>query len=112
MGKKPGAISQFPNFPISYPEAIIATGYLACGQEDFAMAKLPTTRADELDDLVSTTGSVFLGLTVACARCHDHKYDPIPQKDYYRLQALFAPTERREVDIPSAEERRAADARN
>lgn len=43
-----------------------------------------------LDDLTDTTGSVFLGLTVACARCHDHKYDPISQKDYYRLQAIFA----------------------
>ncbi len=93
-------------------EALIATGYLACGVEDFAMVKLPQTRADELDDLVSTTGSAFLGLTVGCARCHDHKYDPVTQKDYYRLQALFAPTERKEVDIPTPEERRAADERN
>jgi hypothetical protein len=43
-----------------------------------------------LDDMTDTTASVFLGLTVACARCHDHKYDPISQRDYYRLQALFA----------------------
>jgi hypothetical protein len=93
-------------------EAIIATGYLACGQEDFAMVKLPMTRADELDDLVSTTGSVFLGLTVGCARCHDHKYDPVTQTDYYRLQALFAPAERREIEIPTPEERRAYEERN
>src|SRR5205085_728880 len=51
-------------------------------------------------------------LTVGCGRCHDHKYDPIKQTDYYRLAALFAPTERREVEIPTPEERRAADARN
>jgi len=43
-----------------------------------------------LDDMTDTTASVFLGLTVGCARCHDHKYDPISQKDYYRFQALFA----------------------
>ncbi|MDR3637401.1 MAG: DUF1549 and DUF1553 domain-containing protein [Isosphaeraceae bacterium] len=43
-----------------------------------------------LDDMTDTTGAVFLGLTIGCARCHDHKYDPISQKDYYRLQALFA----------------------
>jgi uncharacterized protein DUF1549/uncharacterized protein DUF1553/cytochrome c len=93
-------------------EAIIATGYLACGPEDFAMKKLPMTRADELDDLVSTTGSTVLGLTVGCARCHDHKYDPVKQSDYYRLQALFAPAERREIEIPTADERREVEARN
>ncbi len=42
-----------------------------------------------LDDVTDTTASVFMGLTVACARCHDHKYDPISQRDYYRLQAVF-----------------------
>ncbi len=42
-------------------------------------------------DMVDTTSSVFLGLTVGCARCHDHKFDPIPQKDYYRMQAIFQP---------------------
>src|SRR5262249_23937411 len=43
-----------------------------------------------LDDMTDTTASVFLGLTLACARCHDHKFDPISQRDYYRFQALFA----------------------
>jgi hypothetical protein len=93
------------------PEALVATGYLACGIEDFAMAKLPTTRADELDDLVSTTGQAMLGLTLGCARCHDHKYDPVSHVDYYRLQALFAPTERREVPIPTPAERAAYEER-
>ncbi|MDB5353012.1 MAG: Protein of unknown function (DUF1553)/Protein of unknown function [Planctomycetota bacterium] len=45
-----------------------------------------------LDDMTDTSSSVFLGLTVGCARCHDHKYDPISQKDYYRIEALFAAT--------------------
>ncbi|MGC4046440.1 MAG: PSD1 and planctomycete cytochrome C domain-containing protein [Armatimonas sp.] len=83
----------------SDPNALIATGYLACGPQDI-VENNARTRANELDDLVSTTGSVILGLTVGCARCHDHKYDPIAMTDYYRLSAVFAPTERREVDGP------------
>ena len=51
------------------------------------------TRQVLLDEMTATVGSVFLGLTVKCAQCHNHKYDPISQKDYYRLQAFFAPIE-------------------
>src|SRR5262249_2044058 len=47
-------------------------------------------RYERLTDAVDTTGAAFLGLTFACARCHDHKFDPIPQRDYFRLQAIFA----------------------
>ena len=47
-------------------------------------------RQNALDDITETTGLVFLGLTIGCARCHDHKFDPIPQTDYYGLQAFFA----------------------
>ena len=94
-------------------ETIIATGYLAAGQKDLVgMAMEERRRADELDDLVSTTGSAVLGLTVGCARCHDHKYDPISTNDYYRMLALFAPTVRREIEIPTANERARADAHN
>ena len=49
------------------------------------------SRRDYLNDVVSVTGSVFLGVTIGCARCHDHKYDPIPTSDYYRMEAFFAP---------------------
>ena len=49
------------------------------------------SRRDFLNDVVSVTGSVFLGVTLECARCHDHKYDPIPTNDYYRMEAFFAP---------------------
>ncbi|MBB6053221.1 PSD1 and planctomycete cytochrome C domain-containing protein [Armatimonas rosea] len=83
----------------SDPSALIATGYLACGPQDIVENNV-RTRANELDDLVATTGSVVLGLTIGCARCHDHKYDPVKMTDYYRLAAIFAPTERREVDVP------------
>jgi len=89
-------------------EALVATGYLAVGPQDIVMQN-PKNRSDELDDLVSTTGAAFLGLTTACARCHDHKYDPIKQTDYYRLQAVFAATERRDVDIPTPAERKTYD---
>jgi cytochrome c553 len=69
-------------------EALIATGFCRNGPT-VDNADNEETRMDELDDMVTTTSSVFLGLTVGCARCHDHKYDPIPQKDYYRMQAVF-----------------------
>jgi hypothetical protein len=71
-----------------------ATGFLVAGAAD--RVKSPDVvltlqqRADELHDMVSTTGSTFLGLTVGCARCHDHKFDPISQSDYYALVADFA----------------------
>ena len=94
------------------PDAWIATGYLAAGQQDLVgMNMAEQRRADELDDLVATTGQVFLGLTMGCARCHDHKYDPIKQTDYYRLAAVFAPTTRNEIDLPGEETRR-IDAQN
>ncbi len=69
-------------------EAMIATGYLRLGPEGGG------NRLDALDDLVTTTSLTYMGVTVGCARCHNHKFDPIPQKDYYRMQAVFWPTER------------------
>src|SRR5687767_1667556 len=51
-------------------------------------------RYNELDDILSTTGSAFLGLTIGCARCHDHKFDPISAREYYRMLAAFATTRR------------------
>jgi hypothetical protein len=54
--------------------------------------KLMERRHEILNDITDTVGATFLGLTFACARCHDHKFDPILQKDYYRLQAFFANT--------------------
>ncbi len=92
------------------PEAHIATGYLRMVLDN--NIKDERTRMDELDDNVSTTTLTFLGMTVGCARCHNHKFDPIPQKDYYRMQAVFFST--KEVDYPlvSAEEVAAHKAAN
>jgi hypothetical protein len=83
-------------------EAKIATGYIYLGPE--ANVKSEQTRMDELDDILSTTSTTMLGMTVGCARCHNHKFDPIPQKDYYRMQAVFFPTSRRDLPIVSADE--------
>ncbi|MBI3667407.1 MAG: PSD1 domain-containing protein, partial [Acidobacteria bacterium] len=80
-----------PPAKLEHLEARVGTALYSLGpqiQESFLDgAKL---RNDWLTDAVDTTGSAFLGLTFGCARCHDHKFDPIPQRDYYRLQAVFA----------------------
>ena len=96
-------------------DALIATGYLRLGLWDDEPADSEQARYDELDDVVATTGQAFLGLTVNCARCHDHKIDPIPQHDYYKILAFFqnindykngGPTDERA--IPMDESRRAS----
>ncbi|MBK5294782.1 MAG: DUF1549 domain-containing protein, partial [Acidobacteriia bacterium] len=76
--------------------SVAATGFLACGPWDSVTKMINkdelmrrTIRQDELDDMVTTTFATFQGLTVNCARCHDHKFDPIPTRDYYRLTAVF-----------------------
>src|SRR5262245_39027310 len=71
-------------------EMMIATGFLRLGPEGGGGGE--RGRQDALDDLITTTSLTFMGLTVGCARCHDHKFDPIPQKDFYRIQAIFAPS--------------------
>ncbi len=71
-----------------------ATGFIVGGAWDRVKSPDPgltaQQRADELHDMVSTTGSAFMGLTVGCARCHNHKFDPISQVDYYSMKAVFA----------------------
>jgi hypothetical protein len=71
------------------PETLIATGYYRLGLWDDEPADPELAYYEQLDDIVATTGQTFLGLTVNCGRCHDHKIDPFPQKDYYRLLAFF-----------------------
>lgn len=71
------------------PDSIIATGYYRLGRWDDEPADPALAFYDEMDDIVGTTSQAFLGLTVNCARCHDHKIDPIPQRDYYSMVAFF-----------------------
>jgi mono/diheme cytochrome c family protein len=73
-------------------DARSGTGYFRVGPNRDMLFKVDDiNRVEKLTDYVDTTSGVFLGLTVGCARCHDHKFDPIPQRDYYRMQAIFAP---------------------
>lgn len=75
-------------------EYLIATGFLRMGPwEHTGMAIAAETRQLFLDDVTNIVGETFLSLPLGCAKCHDHKYDPIPTKDYYRIQAVFAPTQ-------------------
>lgn len=93
------------------PDAIAATGFIVAGNS--TMLNVPMeeeklrNRANELDDMVSTAGQAFLGLTLACARCHDHKYDPLPTRDYYRLTRIFNGGDRKDVPLASPEEAQA-----
>ena len=74
------------------PEARTGTGFYRVGVNRDMLFKVEDVNLVEKHiDMVDTTGAVFLGLTVGCARCHDHKFDPIPQRDYYRMQAIFQP---------------------
>ncbi|HTI50290.1 MAG TPA: DUF1549 domain-containing protein, partial [Planctomycetaceae bacterium] len=88
------------------PRAVIATGFLVAGpwdevgQTQQSAAMKAVVRQDELEDLIAVTGQTFLGLTVNCARCHDHKFDPITQTEYYRLAAVFAGVRQGERDSP------------
>ena len=86
------------------PLALAATGFLGAGAfpTQFTEAEFESARYNELDDMTSTTGSAFLGLSVGCARCHDHKYDPDPVRDYYRIASTFTTTIRSEIDVPDA----------
>ena len=70
-------------------DCVIATGFYRLGIWDDEPADREQARYDELDDIVATTSQVFLGMTMNCARCHDHKIDPIPQKDYYSMLSFF-----------------------
>ena len=70
----------------------MATGFHRHYPDESNARVLQQRRQEILDDITDATGAVFLGLTFGCARCHDHKFDPILQADYYRLQAFFANT--------------------
>ncbi len=100
-------------------DGLIATGFLVAGPWDEIqnVAKSPTEKKraheEQLEELIAAVSQTFLGLTVNCARCHDHKFDPIPQADYYRLKAVFdgvdhgnrplmTPDEQKEHDVALA----------
>ena len=75
--------------PDATAESVVATGFQRLGVFNDEPDDKVAAEFDALDDVLSTTGAAFLGLTIGCARCHDHKFDPIPQADYYSLLAFF-----------------------
>ena len=93
----------------SNPEMLVATGFLRMGPFDNAMVKAPQARQIYLDDVVNSVGQTFLATTMRCLKCHDHKFDPLPTRDYYRMYAAFATTQMAERPAPFLEgENRAA----
>jgi Protein of unknown function (DUF1553)/Protein of unknown function (DUF1549) len=93
------------------PQALIATGFALLGPDMVDSSDQEQRRHNTLNDATDTTAMVFLGLTMTCARCHDHKLEPLSQRDYYQLQAFFASSAfERSRPIPTLEQRRAFDA--
>jgi hypothetical protein len=94
------------------PDHTVATGFLAAGPWDF-VGQVETksdvlrrqARADDLDDMVTQVMTAACGVTINCARCHDHKLDPVPQRDYYSLVAVFAGVKRADIATSRSEER-------
>ena len=86
------------------PEALAATGFLGAGvyPTQITLSEAERIRFDATDDMVATMGSAMLATTIGCARCHDHKYDPIPTKDYYELLSAFTQTVRTEIDLETS----------
>ncbi|MCC6585984.1 MAG: DUF1549 domain-containing protein [Bryobacterales bacterium] len=79
--------------PDASNETVIATGFLAVGPKPLAQQDRKKMIYDVVDEQIDTTSKAFLGLTVSCARCHDHKFDPILTRDYYGMASIFASTQ-------------------
>jgi hypothetical protein len=93
-------------------EALIATGYLRAGSEHLVGGNVDPeeSRQEVLTEIATNVGQAFLGMTVNCARCHNHKFDPILQADFYSLQAVFAGAKGKDVEIATPAEKTAYEA--
>jgi hypothetical protein len=93
-------------------EALIATGYLRAGSEHIVSGNIDPdeSRQEVLTEIATNVGQTLLGMTINCARCHNHKFDPILQADFYSLQAVFAGAKGKEVEIATPEEKTAWEA--
>lgn len=107
--------------PDTSDETLIAMGFHALGtwQDEVDPLEAAQYRADELDDMLRTTAQSFLGLTIGCARCHNHKFDPLTMVDYYSLAAILAPLNRpnqgrtdRDVPLGTEKQKAAENARD
>ncbi len=93
-------------------QAFIATGFSRCYPDMVDLNDQGLRRQNALNDITETTGLVFLGLTIGCARCHDHKFDPIRQREFYELQAFFAPARFRDDYVLASTSERGATRSN
>lgn len=97
------------------PNTAIGSAFLVAGPHDTVgnqnEAARRQQRADDLDDMINASASAFLGLTVSCARCHDHKFDPIQQRDYYRMAAIFNGVQHGDRDFATPAEKAAHQAK-
>ncbi len=94
------------------PQGHIPTGFLRLAPWDRSNLVADEVRQNYLNEVTDSTGSIFLGLTIGCAQCHDHKYDPIPTRDFYRFQAFFSAIQvERNVEVPYRNASFAAKAR-
>lgn len=103
LGEEEGRLHQVRlngGYTAEESEWLVATGFLRMGPWDNAMVKAPEARQIYLDDVVNSVGQTFLATNMRCAKCHDHKFDPIPTRDYYRLYAAFAGTQMAERKVP------------
>ncbi|MDG2219861.1 MAG: PSD1 and planctomycete cytochrome C domain-containing protein [Rubripirellula sp.] len=83
------------------PESLVATGFLRMGPwEQTGMSVFRVTRQQWLDDVTDSVGQVFMGHALQCAKCHDHKFDPVPTRDYYSMMAIFSTTQFSEPATP------------
>lgn len=89
----------------------VPLGFLRVAPWDRSNLVADEVRANYLSEVTTATSSIFLGLSVGCARCHDHKYDPIPQRDFYRMQAFFNAVQAENVDVPYRDPEFAAKAK-
>ena len=85
-------------------EQLVASSFLRMGPWDPAMVKKPQARQLYLDDVVNAVGETFLSTTMRCFKCHDHKFDPLPTRDYYRMYAVFEPTQLADRPTPFLEQ--------
>lgn len=91
------------------PDALIATGYLRAGSEHLVSGNIDPaeSRQEVLTEIATNVGQAFLGMTINCARCHNHKFDPILQRDFYALQAVFAGSKGKDVELATPDQKAA-----
>ncbi len=93
------------------PQALIATGFNLLGPDMVDSSDQVQRRLNTLNDMTDTTSSVFLGLTLGCAKCHDHPFEPVSQREYYQVQAFYTPVDFiRDRSVPTSPERRKFEA--